>query len=163
MKGKSYISRLIIEHYRRRHQHVGLSLLIGIVSVTYCLTGARKVIRDVTRACVTCKCHYTKTLQQQMGQLPGARVTPASPFAVTDVNFAGSVFINLGHIREPVIVKGCISLFVCFAAKTIHLEIVTDLSTESFLAALRQLLPSVVHLQKSSQTTEKTLLVPTIS
>ena len=82
LKGKSHLTQIIMEYYHHQHQHAGLSLLIGIVSAKYYFTGARKVIRklirDFTRACVTCKHHYAKTLQQQMGQLPEVRNTYSS-------------------------------------------------------------------------------------
>ena len=34
--------------------------------------------------------------------------------------------------------KGYIAIFVCFVTKTVHIEVVTSLTTEAFLAALRQ-------------------------
>jgi secreted Zn-dependent insulinase-like peptidase len=34
--------------------------------------------------------------------------------------------------------KGYIAIFVCFATKAIHIEVVTSLTTEAFLAALRR-------------------------
>ena len=42
-----------------------------------------------------------------------------------------------GHVQKPVIVEAYICLFVSFAVKAVHLEIVTDLTSEAFIAALR--------------------------
>ena len=137
LNGKTHLTHILIDYHHHLHHHAGPSLLIGSLSPIYYITGARKAIRDVTRACITCKYYHAKALHQQMGQLPEARVTLSSPFTVTGVDFAGPFSIKLGRIRKPVVVKGYISLFVCFATKAIHIEIVTDLSTESFIAALR--------------------------
>ena len=109
-------------HHHLHHHAGGPSLLIGSFSPIYYISGARKAIRDVTRACITCKYYHAKALHQQMGQLPEARVTLSSPFTVTGVDFAGPFSIKLGRIRKPVVVKGYISLFVCFATKAIHIE-----------------------------------------
>jgi transposase InsO family protein len=34
--------------------------------------------------------------------------------------------------------KGYIAIFVCFATKAVHIEVVTSLTTEALLAALRR-------------------------
>jgi len=44
----------------------------------------------------------------------------------------------MGTPRSKVITKGYIAIFVCFATKAVHIEVVTNLTTESFLAALRR-------------------------
>jgi transposase InsO family protein len=44
----------------------------------------------------------------------------------------------LGTPRSKTIIKGYIAIFVCFATKAVHIELVTSLTTEAFLAALRR-------------------------
>ncbi|XP_025262223.1 uncharacterized protein LOC112637218 [Camponotus floridanus] len=79
-----------------------------------------------------------KTLSQIMGQLSADRVIPKRPFFVTGMDFAGPIttLINKGRGRKTN--KSYISLFVCFTTKAIHLEAVSDLSSASFIAALRR-------------------------
>ena len=62
-----------------------------------------------------------------MGQLPSYRVTPSPPFEITGLDFAGPFMMNKGHTRKLVIVMFC--------TKTIHIEIVSDLTTEAFVAS----------------------------
>ena len=42
------------------------------------------------------------------------------------------------HVRKPVVVKAYICLFVSLTVKAVHLELVSDLTTEAFLACLRR-------------------------
>ncbi|XP_058128358.1 uncharacterized protein LOC131291530, partial [Anopheles ziemanni] len=75
--------------------------------------------------------------QQQMGQLPACRVTPGRPFAVTGIDYAGPIYLKPAH-RRAAALKAYICVFVCFATKAVHLELVGDLSTQGFIAALRR-------------------------
>ena len=43
-----------------------------------------------------------------------------------------------GFVRKPVVVKAYICVFVSLTVKAIHLELVSDLTTEAFVAALRR-------------------------
>jgi hypothetical protein len=73
-----------------------------------------------------------------MGELPSTRVQPARPFLTTGVDYAGPISLRVGTPRRKTIMKGYIAIFVCFATKAIHIEVVTSLTTEAFLAALRR-------------------------
>ena len=74
-----------------------------------------------------------------MGELPPARVQPSRPFLTTGVDYAGPIQLRVGTTRSKIITKGCyIAIFVCFATKAVHIEVVSSLTTEAFLAALRR-------------------------
>ena len=73
-----------------------------------------------------------------MGQLPTNRVVPTSPFHHTGADFAGPIKVKRGHTRKPVHIDTYICVFVCMATKAVHLEMVFNLTTEDFLAALRR-------------------------
>lgn len=73
-----------------------------------------------------------------MGNLPAARVNSSPPFYVTGVDYAGPILIRDRKTRGCKLIKGYICLFVCFATKTIHIELVTELSKEVFLLALKR-------------------------
>ena len=55
--------------------------------------------------------------------------------STTGVDFVGP--ITLGHTMKPTYVKAYVCVFVSLTTKAVHLELVSDLSTEAFLAALR--------------------------
>ncbi|XP_055543659.1 uncharacterized protein LOC129729194 [Wyeomyia smithii] len=74
-----------------------------------------------------------------MGNLPVSRVVPSPPFSVTGVDYAGPFWTRQGS-RRPAIVKSYVAVFVCMSTKAVHLEAVSDLSTDAFLASLRRLI-----------------------
>lgn len=72
-----------------------------------------------------------------MGNLPQARVTPARPFINAGVDYCGPFWIHY-KVRGKRPTKAYIAVFCCFATKATHLELVTDLSTEAFIGALKR-------------------------
>ncbi|XP_018368312.1 PREDICTED: uncharacterized protein LOC108764524 [Trachymyrmex cornetzi] len=71
-----------------------------------------------------------------MGDLPESKVTPKSrAFGHTGVDYAGSFSIKISRNKSG---KAYLCLFVCMTTKAIHLELVSDLSTEMFLNALKR-------------------------
>lgn len=59
----------------------------------------------------------------------------AAPFTITGNDFTGALYIQQNNTESKVY----ICLFTCATSRAIHLEIVTDLSTETFLLALRRI------------------------
>ena len=77
-------------------------------------------------------------MYQLLGQFPLERVTPGSVFQRVGVDYAGPVKVKYGKVRKPTIVKAYICVFVSLSVKAVHLEAVTDLTSEAFIAALRR-------------------------
>ena len=73
-----------------------------------------------------------------IGQLPAERLTPGPVFDKVGIDFAGLIQVKYAHVRKPVIVKAHICLFVSLSVKAVHLEPVSDLTTDAFIAALRR-------------------------
>ena len=62
--------------------------------------------------------------------------------ALVGVDYAGPVDVKYEFVREPTVVKAYIAMFVWLSVKALHLELVPDLTTEGFLAALRHFIAS---------------------
>ncbi len=73
-----------------------------------------------------------------MGQLPKERVTPDAVFNKVGLDYAGPVYLKRGSVRKPTIVKAYICVFVSLSVKAVHIEAVSDLTSEAFLACLRR-------------------------
>ena len=94
-------------------------------------------IRSITRECVNCRRRSIKPCPQLLGQLPIERVTPGSAFDKVGVDYAGPVIVKYGHVRKLTVVKAYICVFVSLTVKAVHLELVSDLTTDAFIACLR--------------------------
>ncbi|XP_055623753.1 uncharacterized protein LOC129767157 [Toxorhynchites rutilus septentrionalis] len=103
----------------------------------YWPVNGRRLIRNVIRNCMKCTRANPVPVRQQIGQLPVARITPSRPFIVTGVDYAGPLYLKAIHKRASP-TKAYVCLFICFATKAVHLELVSDLPTPAFLTALRR-------------------------
>ena len=135
---KDRLSWLLVRHLHWSNQHAGPTTLMGILLNTYYIVGAKRLAKDVSKSCVVCRKASGRTMTQVMGQLPPARITPSLPFSTVGIDFAGPLLCKRGNLRKPTLIKTYICLFVCFTTKAVHLEPVTDLSTEAFMAAFRR-------------------------
>lgn len=72
-----------------------------------------------------------------MASLPRHRVTIDRPFITSGVDFCGPIAIKSG-IRRVASIKAYISVFVCLTTRAVHLEVVSALTTEAFIAALNR-------------------------
>ena len=77
---------------------------------------------------------HARTQKQMMGDLPAARVTPAPPFSVVGLDYAGPFQVKRGNPRHPTIIKAYACIYTCFITRAVHIEAVTDMTTEAFLA-----------------------------
>ena len=73
-----------------------------------------------------------------MGQLPRERITADSVFDRVGIDYAGPVYVNHGYVRKPIVVKAYVCVFVALSVKAVHIELVSDLTTEAFIACLRR-------------------------
>lgn len=54
------------------------------------------------------------------------------------MDYAGPISIKTSLRRNAFILKDYIRVFVCFNTQAVHIELVTDLTTEAFLNALKR-------------------------
>jgi hypothetical protein len=126
--------------------HAGPQSLLAIIRLQFWIISARSLIRNVVKLCIRC-CKFRPVLAEQiMGNLPAARVTPALPFINSGVDLCGPLYIHY-HIRGKCPTEAYIAIFVCFATKAVHLEVVHDLSTQSFLYALKRFIGRTGYIQ----------------
>lgn len=65
-----------------------------------------------------------------MGQLLTKQVTSDLVFENVGVDYTGPVYMKYGYVRKPTVVKS----YICI--KAVHLELVSDLTSDAFVAAL---------------------------
>ena len=102
------------------------------------ITKGRMFCRKIVHSCVKCFRMQAVPASQLMGNLPTLRVKQARPFLNCGVDYAGPFLIRQSGRRSKTKVKCYAALFICLVTRVIHIELVSDLTTESFLAALRR-------------------------
>lgn len=140
LPAKHHITTLIFKEEHKRLLHCGPEQLLSVVRLRYWPLAGRQTARKVTRQCLECFRYKPKPLDAVMADLPKDRLRSfVRPFVISGVDYAGPIQIREGKRRGRIpVTKGYIAIFVCFNTKAIHLEAVTDLTTEAFLAALRR-------------------------
>ena len=58
-------------------------------------------------------------------------------FDKVGIDYAGHILIKRGHVRRPTVIKAYVCVFVSLTVKALHLELVSDLTSEVFIACLR--------------------------
>ncbi|XP_008178811.1 uncharacterized protein LOC103308006 [Acyrthosiphon pisum] len=133
----TYLVELIADKEHRRLIHAGPQQIVASLQRVFWIPDLRSVIQKIIFKCNPCYRWKVQASKQLMGSLPINRVNPSSIFHVCGVDYAGPFQVRFGSRRSKHIYKSYVALFVCFTTKAIHLEWVDDLTTESFLAALR--------------------------
>ncbi|GFV27956.1 integrase catalytic domain-containing protein [Trichonephila clavipes] len=105
---------------------------------SFWIPSARNVVRKILRTGITCRKVSAKGSQQLMADLPAARVTACRVFSQVGIDYCGPFQLKTFSGKCRQIRKVYICVFICFTVKAIHLEIVSDLTTEAFLAALKR-------------------------
>ena len=133
-----HLSRLVIEWAHQSCLHGGQALTYAQVIKRAWINGGRQKTKSFIRHCLKCVRSNARPSTQLMGNVPAERVTRARPFSRTGLDYAGPFQIKASKgsgIRSS---KGYLAIFVCLATKAVHLEVVGDLTTECFLAAVRR-------------------------
>ena len=100
------------------------------------IIGLRGMAKYLTKKCIICQKLRTNPLEQIMEQLPSLRVASGlPPFCNTAMDMFGPFHIRLNRktLKETQVI-----IFTCMTTRTVHPELVTDNSTDSFLLAFRR-------------------------
>lgn len=135
---KHPLTKLLVKSEHIRLLHGGSLLVSSSLFRNFHIVGGHKVIRSIVRSCVVCRRQTPKPRPQMMGQLPPERITPDAVFEHVGLDYAGPLYLKRGSVRKPTILKSYVCVFVSMSVKAVHLELVSDLSTESFIACLRR-------------------------
>lgn len=133
-----HVTDLIIRETHESNSHAGIQTTLFTLRQRFWLLDGKNQVRHIVRKCVTCIRHKPTLPHAQMADLPPARVTEAAAFLHVGVDYFGPIMIKEKKHRNRTQLKAYGCIFVCMATKAVHLEIVSDLTTEGFLAAFRR-------------------------
>lgn len=138
LSSKHNFTRLLFEFQHKKLLHIGPQSLLYNIRESWWPLGGRNLSKKVVRNCVICTRIKGKTIVTQMGNLPLERIQSNYAFYSCGVDYCGPLLYLDRTGRGAKLVKCYICLFVCFATKAIHLELVTSLTTDSYLLALKR-------------------------
>ena len=146
LPSKHPLTALIILATHAAILHGGVNSTVTALRQKFWIPSARQYVKSILRSCVTCRRVCGKPYSTpDPPPLPKIRTQQASPFTVTGVDFSGALYVH-GMTGEE---KVYVCLFTCGNTRAVHLEIVNDLSENSFLQAFRRFasrksLPSIM-------------------
>ncbi|XP_045537342.1 uncharacterized protein LOC106718523 [Papilio machaon] len=138
LDSKSKLTALIVADAHRKTLHGGLQLMLSYLRTKYWIIRAKSIVKSHIFKCLICAKLRAKTRSQLMGDLPSQRVTPSRPFLNSGVDFAGPFNILMSKGKGIRTSKAYIAIFICLSTKAIHLELVSDLTSEAFIAAFKR-------------------------
>ncbi|XP_071033114.1 uncharacterized protein [Parasteatoda tepidariorum] len=135
---KHKLTNLIIVHCPIKNLHTGASSLLHLVRERFWPLGGRSLCRKLVCECIVCFKAKPIAMTQLMGSLPIDRVVPNFPFNFSGVDFCGPFMIKYRNQRKGVLHKMYLCIFVCFVTKALHIEMVSDLTSEALIATLKR-------------------------
>lgn len=128
------LAELIARRCHLQVLHGGVRDTLVQLREKFYVVRARQLVKRIIKGCMTCQRFNARPATEVIAPLPRDRVTEAQPFEVTGVDFAGPLLVK----GESAMHKSYVTLFTCAVTRAVHLELVRDMSTESFLMALRR-------------------------
>lgn len=146
-----HLSLLICRHAHGQTLHGGTALTRAYIQNQFWIVGITRLVKRVKRDCSKCSRFSNRPPEPLMADLPKDRFLIDKPFANTSCDFAGYFMVRdqLLRTRAPKLIKTYVCIFTCMSTRAVHFEIVQDLTSEAFLAALerfvaRRGLPSLI-------------------
>jgi hypothetical protein len=134
----SHLSMLLVSYWHDITGHGGPRVLTALIGRQFWILSLRTLIRSVISHCTRCVRLSAVHPQPIMADLPRSRVSECRPFSRVGIDYAGPLSMTEHRLRKARQYKVYIAVFVCFVVKAVHLEVVSDLTTDSFLAALKR-------------------------
>ncbi|XP_026315040.1 uncharacterized protein LOC113226570 isoform X1 [Hyposmocoma kahamanoa] len=152
----SLVTVLLIKREHKTLLHAGPRLVLANLNQRFWIVNGLLEVKKITHECITCFRQKAAVAKQLMGSLPASRVIATRrPFEKIGVDYAGPIDVKLSRVRRSLIGKGYVLVMVCFTTKAVHLELASDLTTETFLACLKRFisrrgLPTEIHCDNAS-------------
>lgn len=138
IQSKHRFTQLLFNCEHLKLMHAGPQLLLANIRERYWPIGGRNLAKSCYRTCIRCSRIKGQVIAPQMGNLPHDRLKPGYPFRNVGVDYAGPMMAVSRQGRGSRTVKVYIAVFICFATKAIHLELVGDLTSHSYIYALHR-------------------------
>lgn len=135
-----HVAVLIIRHYHSKIHHQGRQMTEGVIrSVGYWIVNGKRMISSEIHHCVTCRKLRGKFGWVQMADLPEDRLQEAPPFTFVGLDVFGPWSVVTRRTRGgSANSKRWGVLFTCLVSRGIHVELVEEVSSSSFINCMRR-------------------------
>ena len=131
------LTSMIVQDAHKRVGHNGVKETLTEVRTRFWVVKGRSLVRSVIHRCVLCRRFEGAAYRAPPPPpLPEFRVREEPPFTFTGVDFAGPLYVHTSSWTSSN--KVWICLFTCCVTRAVHLDIVTDLSTTTFIRCLKR-------------------------
>ncbi|XP_054711322.1 uncharacterized protein LOC129220912 [Uloborus diversus] len=132
----SALTRLIVLKEHEKKMHGGTSATLAKFRSRFGIPKGRQLIKKIIKKCLICQKYLAKPADQLTAPLPKDRIQESPPFSICGIDFAGPVYVkNYKDMQKSYIV-----LFTCAVTRAVHLELVSNMSTQAFLLVFRRFL-----------------------
>lgn len=132
---KSHVAHLLVAHYHQEVKHQGRLFTEGAIrKAGYWIIGCRRMINSYLQKCV--RCLKLRGIQRypKMADLPSERLCPAPPFTHIGVDVFGPWTVVTRRTRGgQAKSKRWAVLFTCLVTRAVHIEVVEEMTTSSFI------------------------------
>lgn len=132
----AYVSILLAQEAHEVNHEGVAGTLLKMRKKAWVVKG-RRLAQKIVDRCVICRKVRARQCQQVMADLPPERVQPAAPFEFTTLDMFGPFEVK-DEVKKRVRLKVWGIVFCCMASRAIHVDIVSDQSTEGFLLAYQR-------------------------
>ena len=128
---------LVVRSAHRRVMHNGVRETLAEIRTKYWIIRGRQFVRQLIHTCVVCrKFDGAPYRPPPPPPLPEFRVSPEPPFTYTGMDFAGPLYLKKSPTADNS--KVWICLFTCCIVRAVHLEVVPDMSAETFIRSFKR-------------------------
>ncbi|EFO89139.1 hypothetical protein CRE_17506 [Caenorhabditis remanei] len=132
---KHQLARLLVIESHTSLLHQGVKDVISDIQRKYWITKLGVIVRAVRRQCVTCQRMHARPFEYPYSEtLPSIRSQLVAPFAFVGLDYLGPLKYKSKDEYEKIWVL----LVTCIVTRAVHLEIVQDNTTHSFILALKR-------------------------
>ena len=135
-----YFSSLVIRQAHNRVGHNGTKETLTEVRSKYWILRGRTLIKGFIAKCNICRRFEGAAYKAPPPPpLPSFRVTEHPPFTYTGVDYAGPLMVRPDHpVKALCTQKVWICLYTCCVTRAVHIDLVPNLTCQSFLRSFKR-------------------------
>lgn len=131
------VTHLIVKQYDTKLCHPGPERVFAEIRRHYWILRGRESVKRHQHSCVECQRWRAKPSIPKMAELPPAKLRLMKPaFYSTGVDCFGPFLVKRGRSNE----KRWGIIFKCMTTRCVHLDLLSNMDTDSFLMALRRMI-----------------------